>query len=465
MPVVETRRNYIANPRLETWSGWANPSNAHTLTSGGVVDVADSTGAGGLLPYQSATAPAAAGEVWSESMDVTVPAGRPAVTMVIAVVPYGGAQVLTYSPEVTIQTGTTQRLTVTSAPLPAGTNGIRLIPYLRSAAAVGRRLIFSNPLQEKAPSPGDPFSGATPAGPSLGGSAWDVFSWDGTPDASTSTMVRNRRLTPLPDMAPVPRVLIDAPMSLFPAGAATVSFTRTSEGVTHDVRGGQRLPATVPAIVTDPEPGFGVVSTYTVVGRNSAGDVIGTFPVGTVTLEYSKVVIQQPLDPRLAVEVERLAAPARTIRRSTPGELVYPEGQSRPGLVGLGPRRGVQDLTLEVRVQSNAAADMLQATLGTEDAPQLPVWLVRTPPGQRIPRVLFCHVPELVEQDVSWYSERVVFAAEVTEVRPPAAGIAGSGLTYSDVGVFYSTYSALGAAYATYSDIARDTSLVGAANA
>ena len=72
---------------------------------------------------------------------------------------------------------------------------------------------------------------------------------------------------------------------------------------------------------------------------------------------------------------------------------------------------------------------------------------------------------ELTELDDSWWTDEVRFAAVVTEVRPPAAGISAAVLTYSDVRVFYATYSAAKARYATYSDVKRDTSLIGAADA
>lgn len=274
-------------------------------------------------------------------------------------------------------------------------------------------------------------------------------------------------LTPFADMAPVPRVLIDVPVSEFPAGSVTVSLRSTCAGRTMAVRGAQRLSATSPIIVVDPEPGFGVPTAYTVVGHDVAGEVVGTWPIGSVTVDFDGVVIQQPLDPRLSVQVVRVSGWAPTLTRRTPGQLVYPEGNSLPGLVGLGPRRGIEGSAIEVLVDSFEAADMLQQTLGTYETRQLPVWLVRTPPGDRMPRIFFCHVPALEEQAVSGSANPgdVLFRATVTEVRPPAVSVSAAVLTYSDVAVFFGTYSALGAAYATYSDIKRDTSLIGAADA
>lgn len=272
-------------------------------------------------------------------------------------------------------------------------------------------------------------------------------------------------LTPFADMAPVPRVLIDVPVSEFPAGSVTVSITRTCEGRTMDVRGGQRLPAGSPAVVIDPEPGFGVPNSYTLLGHDAAGNIIGSWPLGSTVVASDKTVIQQPLDPRLSVEVVRMAGTAGALERESPGELLYPQGQHLPGLVGLGPRRGLKNVPIFLRVGTGDEADTLQATLGTYTQRQLPVWLIRTPPGQRLPRILFCRVANFVELDDSWWTEQVRFSAVVTEVRPPAAGIAGIALTHSDMRVFFATHTQVKARYATHSDIKRDTSLIGAANA
>lgn len=274
-------------------------------------------------------------------------------------------------------------------------------------------------------------------------------------------------ITPFTDMAPVPRVLVDVPVVEFPAGSVTVSLTRTAEGRTFDVRGAQRLPAASPVIAIDPEAAFGIPSSYTVVGYDNAGSIVGSWPVGTVTLDFDGVVIQQPLDPRLSVQAQRISGTATTVTRSTPGRTAYTQGSVLPGLVALGPRRGVEGMALKVLVASYEDADRLQATLGTYENHQLPVWLVRTPPGQRFPRVFFCNVPQLTEEPVvsGAANEWVTFSTVVDEIRPPAAGITAVALTHSDMKVFFSTHTEVKALYATHSDIKRDTSLIGAADA
>lgn len=274
-------------------------------------------------------------------------------------------------------------------------------------------------------------------------------------------------LTPLADMAPVPRVLVDVPVSEFPAGAVTVSLQRTCEERTMSVRGGQRLPATSPMIVVDPEAAFGIESAYTVLGHDASGTVMGSRPVGSTVLDFGEVVIQQPLDARLSVRVGLLGGTGAELERETPGELVYPQAAVLPGLVGLGPRRGVQNVPLEILVDSHDAANTLQAALGTYDTYQLPILLMRCPPGRRLPAVFFFHVPRLRERDdfVQMGLRYLRYSAEVTEVRPPAAGITATAPTHSDVKVFYAKHSEVKAQYTTHSDIKRDTSLIGAADA
>jgi hypothetical protein len=273
-------------------------------------------------------------------------------------------------------------------------------------------------------------------------------------------------LTPFPDMAPVPRVLVDVPVGEFPAGSVTVSITRRSEGRTMQVRGGQRLPATSPAIVIDTEAGFGVVSEYTVLGYDSAGAVIGSWPIGSTTLVFDQPVVQQPLDPRLAVVAVKLGGTDTELVRETPGTPAWPQGSALPGVISMGPRRGLDGVELELMVDANVA-DTLQATLGTYERAQLPIWLVRTPPGRRLPAVFFCHVPRLRERDalVQLGIPRVLYSAVVTEVKPPAAGITAAVLTHSDMKVFFTTHTQVKAAYATHADVKRDMSLIGAASA
>ncbi len=277
-------------------------------------------------------------------------------------------------------------------------------------------------------------------------------------------------LEAFPDMAPVPRVEVVVDPSDLMAGTATATLRRSHLERSNWqrqflVRGAVDRPAGTPIVAMDYEAPFGVESLYEALCYNEAGTYLGAVQLGSATLEFAGTVIQQPLNPRLAVQVTRLAAMAAPVAQSAPGDLVYPEDESFAVLVGTGPRRGVEAFNVAVRTDTVEAADALQGTLGNPDNRQLQAWLIRTPPPQRIPRVFFCAVPQLVEDDrtVRLGGGQVAFRAVVTEIQPPAPGRMPAVLRYSDIAAVYGTYSAVGDVYTLYSDIARDQSLVGAA--
>lgn len=272
-------------------------------------------------------------------------------------------------------------------------------------------------------------------------------------------------LTPFPDMGPVPRVeMVVDPADLI-TDTVTVTLRRRAEDRYFDVRGAVARPAASTIVAFDYEAPFQIESVYEGLCYDEDGVYMGAAQLDATTLNFSETVIQQPFDPKLSVVVKRLAATAAVVSRPSPGDLVYVEGDGLPRLVGLGPRRGVTDTTLDLLVDGHANADKLQATLGTYERPQLQVWLVRTPPPMRLPRVFFCAVPQLDELEVNnrFGGSLVRFGAGVTEVRPPAPGLSPAVLRYSDVGAVFADYSDVGAVYTLYSDIARDQALVGAA--
>lgn len=272
-------------------------------------------------------------------------------------------------------------------------------------------------------------------------------------------------LTPFPTMGPVPRVEVVVDPADLITDTATATFTRRAENRTFEVRGGVDRSAGSTIVAMDFEAPFGVESLFEARCHDEDGVYMGTVQLDTATLDYAGTVIQQPLNPKLCTEVQLLRATAAAVTRPTPGELVYPENEPLAKLIGLGPRRGVTGLDLEILADTHEIADALQATLGTYESPQLQMWLVRTPPPMRIPRVFFCAVPELVELEVNNHlgGSRVRFVASVTESRPPAPGLSPAVLRYSDIEAVYASYSDIEAVYTLYSDIQRDQSLVGAA--
>lgn len=312
-------------------------------------------------------------------------------------------------------------------------------------------------------------------------------------------------LTPRTDFAPVPRVEIrleestdfdggdaDAPgggtldggdaggggttidggvastMSVdIPAGTDRVTVWRRSEGRSFKTRGGIDRVFSGSLGLLDHEIGQQVRSTYEIECWDGTTP-LGRVSLGSVTMpavgDENDVIIQQPLDPKLSVVVTNLAGSWPTITRDSEGESVRTEGSVLPTLIGFGPRQGAMDVALEFMVQSRVAAAQLWATLGTEDRPQLPVWLVRTHQSH-LPRVFFCRVKTLVEGDVNlrYGGEASTFRAVVEEIKAPAPGLVVPTLTYSDLAAVFPTYTEMKAALITYSAMATAWEYAGAA--
>lgn len=274
-------------------------------------------------------------------------------------------------------------------------------------------------------------------------------------------------LVPRGDMMPVPRVEISVGVADVPAGTNRVTIWRVSEGRTMKVRDGVDRTMVSSVSLVDVEPGRGVVSAYEAecwngsirVGRIALGSVIVPWIGDTKT-----VLLQQPLDPNLSLEVFNLAGSWPSLTQSAPGEGVYTDGGTLPTFVGFGPRRGFEDVSIDFGVSSRADAVKLRATLGTDEQPQLPIWLIRGG-DSFLPRVFFCMVKTLVEVDINNRMERgwSRFQATVTECKPPAPALLVSLLSYNDLDAAYASYTARDAAYASYDEQDRDYSLAGLA--
>lgn len=271
-------------------------------------------------------------------------------------------------------------------------------------------------------------------------------------------------LTPLPTMGPVPRIEVVVEPSDLITDTVTATIRRRHEGRTFEVRGGVRKSAESTLVVMDFEAPFNTQALFEAACYDEAGVYMGAVQLDTATLNYNGTVIQHPFDPRVSVEVRRLSGFAENVTYGSTGELVYPDAPGLGNLVGFGGGRGVTGLPVDILVDGYDDADMLQATLGTYETPRLKVWLVRTPPPMRIPRVLFCWVPDLTEKDMDVRNggSLVRFQATLTEIEPPAPGLSPAVLRHSDVKALFSTHSQVEAAYTLHSDIKRDQSLVGA---
>lgn len=274
-------------------------------------------------------------------------------------------------------------------------------------------------------------------------------------------------LTPKADLAPVPRVEIVVNSVDVPAGTDMLTIWRVSEGREYRVRDGiDRVMVSAVSLV-DVEAPRGAVSVY------EAECWDGLLPLGRVALgsttvpwvgDENSIIIQNPLDADLSVEVPKLDGTWPSLTRETPGDLVFTEGASLPVYVGFGPRRGFQGVAVQFAAPTRAIAAAVHATLGDHGTPQLPIWLIRGD-GTLLPRVFFGRVKSLTEVDIDLRmgDEWSAFQAEVDEVAPPAPAILNSILSYDDLDAGYASYTAMDAAYASYDAKDRDYSLAGLA--
>lgn len=252
-----------------------------------------------------------------------------------------------------------------------------------------------------------------------------------------------------------------------PLGTDKVTLWRRWHNRVEEVRGGIRRPFGAGLGIQDLEAGFNIESSYEL--QCLQGDIeLARINLGRVILPWAgnphDVLIQNPLEPHLHAVVKNLAGSWPALATNAPGELVATEGSAFPAAVGFGPRTGVQGMAIDFGAATREDAARVMATLGTQEHPQLQVWLIR-PHAGFAPRVFFCWVGELIELDVNqrFGREWSRFQASVTEVRPPAPALVTATLTYSDLAAEFGTYSAIAAALPRYTDWSTAWQYAGAA--
>lgn len=181
------RTNYVPNPRMEnSTTGWTPAGTGVTQTAapgGTVINFASALAAMNPFLYSTTAIAALPGEVWGSSIELTVPAGYPGLSIRVMTVFYNvGANLGNNLFDLHIPSGGTATLTTTPSAAPATTNGIRMwITLLTPGTPAGGRVIVRNALLEKASTVGSYFDGSTPPSPGL------AYAWLGTPDNSAST--------------------------------------------------------------------------------------------------------------------------------------------------------------------------------------------------------------------------------------------------------------------------------------
>lgn len=176
------RTNHYANPRMSnSTSGWTLLAPGATQTpdvNGTVIDFSDDVAPTAAFFYETTAIPIAIGEYSIASLELTVPATFPELTLTSTLRSYGSgdAEVQT----VTIKPGQTVRLTSGVLLTTSTSTGVRHLLGSANTISAGSRLIVRNAIFEKTDHLGFYFDGSTTD--ALG---WN-YEWVGTTDASKS---------------------------------------------------------------------------------------------------------------------------------------------------------------------------------------------------------------------------------------------------------------------------------------
>lgn len=252
-----------------------------------------------------------------------------------------------------------------------------------------------------------------------------------------------------------------------PEGTDRVTMWRRCGGRALKVRGAVDRAFVESVSLLDFEAGFDTDSTYEL-ECFSGGVPVGRVTLGSTVLpgpaDKFATVIQQPLDPSLNVVLEETDVHVPSVERVAPGGSVGVMGRSHPTLVSAGPRGGVVDAELVFAAKDRVTADATWATLGDEDRPQLPVWLVRSR-HPLLPAVFFTDTFSLRETGVDLHvgGSQSVFSLTATEIAPPAPALVVSPLTYADLDAVFASYDARDDAFASYNEMDAAWEYAGAA--
>jgi hypothetical protein len=256
-------------------------------------------------------------------------------------------------------------------------------------------------------------------------------------------------VTDLLDEAPAPRTSVLF-SSLHPDTESLRAIHRLGGGRDFRVRDSINIAVSDQAQRLDHEAPFGIPLTYRAEMLNGAGDSLGfTDASAPVTLDVEDTWVHNPLDPTTAVKVGVLDRSDHEWRRPVPGEKFYPEGR-RVAVVVSGARRGVQNVTLSVMVETLDDADRFANLVGDYNSVTTPVLCFRLGAGikMRLPRPLFTDVLDLKERSIDLHiagGTRTEFVTTGDEAAPPTPALVIPLLTRADLNAYYATRSALNA--------------------
>lgn len=244
-------------------------------------------------------------------------------------------------------------------------------------------------------------------------------------------------------------------------GTASLSVYRLSEDRQWLVRGGVGLATGVAAL--DFEAPFKTPATYRAEQFDSLGNSLGFTDSATTTVDFTGTIVHNPLVPAsLWTPVFVMSDSIAPLVRPTEGELVYVEGASVGKWIGTR-RQGLRNVSVVLETDTIAAANRMQAMLGTYTTQQVGVLCIRTSEAIRWPRTFFARgdLGEL-ERTVRFGGELIRFESRMDEAEPPFPGLVTPLLTYDDLDAF-GNYTAQDAGWLTYTDRDRAYELAGLA--
>jgi hypothetical protein len=298
--------------------------------------------------------------------------------------------------------------------------------------------------------------------PYFDGATGPAYGWNGTANASTSAFYTPQlTLTPIPDMAPVPRVQITL-SDPYPR-METVTLYRIASNRQYRVRGWVDRVAAGGVSDFDFEPPFRVAATYSAEMFDANGVSLGFTGSFSTTVDYAGTVIHQPMDPSRAAIVEVMGDSADQLVRPFQGELARVQGRTLPVWVGNG-RAGLSGMAFTIQTEDPAVDAAVASVFGDYDDDQVPVICIRSslPVGWPNPLFFAVQAPARYSPD-GYISDVIRWDLKGDEAAPPAEAIVTALLTYADIEAAFSDYASLEAAYLTYLAMESDFSLVGTA--
>ncbi len=252
----------------------------------------------------------------------------------------------------------------------------------------------------------------------------------------------------------------------FAPGTAFVDVYRLGEGREYKVRAAVRAATAGSLSRIDSEVPFGIPVTYRAEMFDAAGVSLGFTDTASVQLDTTDTWVHNPLNPAGGVKVAFRDTALDKLSRPVEGDVYFPQGR-RVAVVISGQRRGLQNVPLDIIVDSVEDADKFGALLGTYSETTVPVLCFRVGAEDRLrlPRPFFAAVFDAPEEDVTYVlgGEQIAFPMTGTEASPPAAGLVIPLLTNRDLNSAFATNAAMNGGALTNLGLNRRYDLAGSA--